>query len=46
MNKKLKQILSIFAAGTVASYYGVDAFAAPVDEATIDRNRKASLVGV
>lgn len=43
MNKKLKQILSIFAAGTVAVTMGLSAFAAPVDEATIDRNRKASL---
>ena len=43
MNKKLKQILSIFAATTVAVTMGVSAFAAPVDEATIDRNRKASL---
>lgn len=43
MNKKWKQILSILAAGTVAVTMGLSAFAAPVDEATIDRNRKASL---
>lgn len=43
MNKKRKQILSILAAGAVAVTMGLSAFAAPVDEATIDRNRKASL---
>ena len=43
MNKKRKQILSILAAGAVAVTMGLSAFAAPVNEATIDRNRKASL---
>ena len=43
MNKKRKQILSILAAGAVAVTMGLSAFAAPVDEATIDRNRKGSL---
>lgn len=43
MNKKWKQILSILAAGTVAVTVGLSAFAAPVNEATIDRNRKGSL---
>lgn len=43
MNKKWKQILSILAAGAVAVTMGLSAFAASVNEATIDRNRKASL---
>lgn len=43
MNKKRKQILSILAAGAVAVTMGLSAFAAPVDEATIDRNRKGPL---
>ena len=43
MNKKRKQILSILAAGAVAVTMGLSAFAAPVNEATIDRNRKGSL---
>ncbi len=43
MNKKRKQILSILATGAVVVTMGLSAFAAPVDEATIDRNRKASL---
>lgn len=43
MNKKRKQILSILAAGAVAVTMGLSAFAASVNEATIDRNRKASL---
>ena len=40
MNKKRKQILSILAAGAVAVTMGLSAFAASVNEATIDRNRK------
>ena len=43
MNKKWKQILSTLAAGTVAVTMGLSAFAASVNEATIDMNRKASL---
>ena len=43
MNKKRKQILSILAAGAVAVTMGLSAFAASVNEATIDRNRKGSL---
>ena len=43
MNKKRKQILSILAAGAVAVTMGLSAFAASVNEAMIDRNRKGSL---
>ena len=43
MNKKWKQMLSTLAAGTVAVTMGLSAFAAPVNEATIDMSRKASL---
>lgn len=43
MNKKWKQILSTLAAGAVAVTMGLSVFAAPVNEATIDMSRKASL---
>ena len=43
MNKKWKQVLSTFTAGAVAVTMGLSAFAAPVNEATIDMSRKASL---